>query len=263
MKFYLTVFILLIFAVLIPSSAEAHSPYAVKQGIIYSLDNKPLIIEKLYGDGIFVADPQKFQIRNMNGAVIASSETATHIFFACPSINFCWVFPHGSGSLFAYGYKLDPNVLDFDKTLSEKETSKANTEQANLLTQYLTDKSTKNLRHPILSDPEFPDGPPVGFKKSSASVIVSPIAIILNHIAAYLIAFFIPFIVLKLIRKYLSYSKNGNFRVLKKIFGFILLIGVIQIYFVVFFTMSFTLSIPAIYLLAFFIWANYIAMKKK
>jgi hypothetical protein len=98
--------------------ASAHSSYAVKVKTLEDPNGSSLILEKLYGDGIFFADPVKVQIRNKNGVVIAQSKTATHIGIFCPYIQFCWAFPYET--LFVNPIYLDFQKLNYKASLKPK-----------------------------------------------------------------------------------------------------------------------------------------------
>lgn len=110
---------LLSLTLLCAAPASAHRPYAFKQKTVDSPQG-PLTIEKLFGDGIFAADPVSMQVRNAQGAVLAYTSVSDHVALFCPSVSSCWAFPHDSVWGIPTPWRLDHADLDYAKTLDPK-----------------------------------------------------------------------------------------------------------------------------------------------
>lgn len=165
---------------------EAHRPYAIKVKTLEAPHGESLILEKLYGDGIFVADPVRLQVRNKNGVVIAHSRTASHVSEFCPSVQFCWAFPYEE--LF-----VTPMYLDFKK-LKYNETSKSKIPAEPELNDYLKG-TTDNIHSDNISYPDYGDKSENFLKGSPVIQLLSPLIIITDNIANFLVLaaiFFIP-----------------------------------------------------------------------
>ena len=59
----------------ISPSALAHAPYLEKLAILEDDQGNQYILEKVYGDGVVLADPYRFQIRNLNGAILGMTKS--------------------------------------------------------------------------------------------------------------------------------------------------------------------------------------------
>jgi hypothetical protein len=135
--------------------AQAHRPYVKKLYILSGPDKKPLIVEKLVGDNVIGVNPEKLQIRNQNGAVIAYTQTAYHIVIHCSSIQSCWVFPYSSALI--EPVHLDYKALDYSAINPENHSKE--------LSDYLAGRSnrlqTLNLIAPSYRDKpyHFSEGP--------------------------------------------------------------------------------------------------------
>jgi len=106
--------------------AYAHRFYIIEDSRIDAPDGSPLIVERLYGDGIIGMDPVSLQIRNLGGAVLAHSQTSTHVATFCPHINYCWAFPYNPILPLSMGLRLDTSNVDWNTpppvyTLSKEE----------------------------------------------------------------------------------------------------------------------------------------------
>ena len=111
----------LLILALAAAPAAAHRPYAVKEKEIQGPQGQPLVVEKLFGDGIFSADPVSLQIRTKEGAVIAYTAVSPHVGVYCPSVSDCWAFPHDSLMGIVTAMHLDDTALDFNKQLGPEE----------------------------------------------------------------------------------------------------------------------------------------------
>ncbi len=106
----------LVLAILLSAgAAEAHRPYAVKIKSLEGPQGQPLIIEKLFGDGIFSADPVSLQLRNSRGAILAYTPVGQHVALFCPSLKSCWAFPHDALFGLASSWRLDPSGLEYER----------------------------------------------------------------------------------------------------------------------------------------------------
>lgn len=101
-----------LFALSITSPAFAHDPYLIKEGYLKDPQGRSLIKERLYGDGIFSDDPERFQIRSSTGALLAYTEADTHVAYFCPHVKFCLAVPYSQ--LPSKGFRLDYNSIDWD-----------------------------------------------------------------------------------------------------------------------------------------------------
>jgi hypothetical protein len=171
------VFLILAGMLLVSTPAEAHRPYAAKIKMLEGPSGEPLILERLFGDGIFFADPVSLQVRNKKGAVIAWTPTAGRVAVFCPSIQFCWTFPYGILSPLAQPFKLAHEKLDYSK--------EGDVEEYKELSSYLTDDEVKRVGSYRFPYPEkrkdnagfTPDGP--------IALLLSPVVMLVDHAAAY------------------------------------------------------------------------------
>lgn len=99
---------------ILSAPARAHQPYSKEVSILQSPSGDPLIVEKLFGDGIVVSDPVSLQIRNENNAVIANSPVGDYLTAFCPALRFCLAFRYGNINLFAEAWKLDYANLNYN-----------------------------------------------------------------------------------------------------------------------------------------------------
>ncbi len=147
--------------------AYAHRPYLIKQGTISDPDGNKVIKEKLYGDGIFSADPVTFQLRHKDGAVLANSPVGDHVATFCPAIKFCWAFPYGILLPLATGWVLDFSQINFNQPAKDYNLKG---EEAETFKKYLLeDEVTRTAAH-AFGYPEFSKSYS-GFKPSSVIVI--------------------------------------------------------------------------------------------
>ncbi len=146
--------------------ANAHSPYTREVKTLPGPNGEALVFEKLYGDGIVSADPVRLQVVNRHGAVVAFTPTALEVGLICPSIKNCLAYTYTSSSVWVELYSLDYQHLDFNRR----------------------DAVTERMEYPEYEDK------PVGFKPSSSLIVLlSPLLIIKDFVAAYLVLFYMCF----------------------------------------------------------------------
>ena len=195
-----TIRITLIFLILVLqgiTSAEAHSPHAIKVNTIKDPNGNPLIVEKLYGDGIFGPDPTRLQIRNRHGVVIARSTTDSSIFAFCPELQFCWAFHNAIG---LQALKLDYKNLSYEKT-----------DPASLspgLKDYLLNTTYIHGSEADLSWPKIQDRTEGFIEINTPLMLLSPIIVLMDNIILFCIVailfaiiFCIPFFIITPPRK--------------------------------------------------------------
>lgn len=171
--FFVICFVCLVSA----SPANAHRPYLVKQGVLETGDGQRVIKEEHYGDGIMVADPVVYQIRSPKGAVLARSPVSSHIASFCPIIEFCWVFPYDPILPLSRGWRLNADVVyEYKEPVSYKMSER----ESDAYQDYLNDDAITSVALGGLPYPEHSDEEPFGFSPVFASVVVSPLAIILD-----------------------------------------------------------------------------------
>lgn len=250
------------------AAAFAHRPYVVKIGTLESPMGNPLILEKLFGDGIFSADPVSLQIRNMDGAVIAYAPTGNHVGVFCPSIKFCLAFPHSSLSPFSAPWQLDYKNLDYDKKLAPIATEE-DLEYATGYKDYLTNKKAKQFHSYEFDDPFLRKGSSGFVKAPFALAFFSPIFIFADHIVPLTVLAFIcslPFLI-KALHNKLAIGKEGSLKVVLKIFAFLFYLGWLGLFLTSLLITGFTLAVPMPYIIlviAASLWTGnkYIRFKK-
>ena len=243
-------YFLLVLALLIHAPAHAHPPYLLKQGVITDPDGNPVIKEKLYGDGVLTTDPVTFQLRNRHGGLLAYSPTDYHVASFCPSINFCWVFPYSAISLFAVGWSLDTEAMEFDKPAPNYEFKGA--AEAGAFKSYLNDPNVKRFSAYALGYTHL-DRPHSGFKPSRISALFSPFIIMADQFIQLLV-FLLSTLVLLIIFRPFSRGKKIKRKKLKYLFYIIYALFVavyVGFYVLEIFIVAFTLQTPWIYMLAF------------
>lgn len=130
----------------------AHAPYLEKLGYISDVDGQRYIKELRYGDGVMASDPVDFQIRNMQGAVIAVSPLADQIVVDCETLERCSVFPMSSMSFQPVGYRLDIDGVDRNKArLAEELTEREEKE----LNDYMRHEDVIRASGHYMKNPEF------------------------------------------------------------------------------------------------------------
>lgn len=235
---------------LIASPAYAHRPYLIKEGSISDPSGNPVILERLYGDGIFTSDPVSFQIRSRSGALLAHTPTAEHVAVFCPDVNFCWAFPYGIASPFTVGMRLDHESIDWDAP-APKLDIKDN--EAELYQKYLEDKKQKRAYSYSFDYPEMrKDQQGKGFSASAWSIVFSPLFILANHViqlALVTVLSVVPFILHWLFFKRFIPSKKIN-KILLKSAGGLIIFGYILFYCLALFVLGFTIGTPWLYMLA-------------
>ncbi len=220
--------------------AQAHRPYAVKEYTIQGPNKQNMIVEKLFGDGIFSGDPVRLQIRNQQGAVIAHSQTATHVGVFCPSIQFCWAFPYDD-------LLVEPLLLDYEKL---QYNASDVTNQPEALADYLSG-AIKVLRDDRLGYPSYRDTPQNFSTGSPLLKILSPFIIIGDNFLTFLVLALIYFLPSFLSPIYHAFSlrKSGLRKLGLLSMGWLLLISYTILALFVSFIILFTWSTPFIYCL--------------
>ena len=243
-------YFLLVLALLIHVPAHAHPPYLLKQGAITDPDGNQVIKEKLYGDGVLFTDPATFQLRNRHGTLLANSPIEDHVASFCPSINFCWVFPYHALSLFAVGWSLDTEAMEFDKPAPNYEFKDA--AEAEEFKSYLNDPNVKRFSAYTLGYPEF-NRSHSGFKPSGISALFSPFIIMADQFIQLLV-FLLSTLVLFIIFRPFSRWKKIKRKTVKYLFYIIhtlFIVLYIGFYVLKIFIVTFTLQTPWVYMLAF------------
>jgi hypothetical protein len=250
------ILILALIGVTHATPAEGHSPYIKKVLTVKSPAGDPLIIEKLYGDGIFFADPVRLQIRNKNGVVLAYSRTNTHGGVFCPSVRFCWAFPYDG--LLAEPLKLDYENLKFDE--SNKDGLPAD------LAAYMAGLEN-TARSSTFAYPSYKDEPKNFIVFSPLIKLLSPIIIIADNFLTFLIlaaVYCLPSFLFPTFWSF-SLSKTGASQFVLIFLGILMAIpfGVLTVG--VTFIDLFTLSIPFLYgllIASLSIWAGLLLSRK-
>jgi len=223
--------------------AQAHSPYAIRQNIISGPDQNPLIVEKLFGDGVIVSsDPVSFQIRNKNGAVIAHTQTSLHLSVFCPTIQLCWAFPYDNSAI------VEPMHLDYKALDYAAQDPKIHPEE---MADYFSGKND-TLRDTGLREPFYSDKPYHFYKGPEWLKWLSPLIIISSNFFSFLIlasVYFLPFLIAP---GYLAFAlnKENPAKLLFLILG--TLVSLVYIFFVVMgtiFIYFFAYSLPPLYCL--------------
>ncbi|QQG35483.1 MAG: hypothetical protein HYS17_08040 [Micavibrio aeruginosavorus] len=235
---------------LIASPAYAHRPYLIKEGTISDPNGNSLILEKLYGDGIFTSDPVSFQIRSKSSALLAYTPTSEHIAVFCPDVRFCWAFLYGIVSPFATGMKLNHESIDWN---SKAQNLDLKGDEAGLYQKYLEDEKQKRAYSYSFDYPEMrKDKQGKGFSASAWSIVFSPLFIIANHIiplAFVTVLSIVPFILHWLFFKRFSLHKKLH-RILLKTSGGIIILGYALFYCLALFVLGFTIGTPLLYMFA-------------
>lgn len=247
---------------LFSSPAYAHPPYIVKEKDIIGPNNENLIVEKLYGDGIFGSDPVAFQIRNSNGAVIASSIVSDNIAYFCPSISNCWIFPNGFLPFFSKGYKLNSENLEYSKKLSDKNNFQ---EDRVKFEDYLQGRE-KTLQSNSLPYPESNDEEPYGFSDVPLSYIASPFVMIFDkafHYAFVVLLIYAQIKICKKISRSLYQIENKpKVSPLLSILAYLLITSFLVVDLFIVLIMALSFAVPISYLIAFIGLGIFLANKK-
>jgi len=170
--------VLFLLLLLFSGTAEAHRPYLVRQTEVQAPSGEPVIVEKLYGDGIFVADPVRLQLRSQNGALLAYTPVSRgNISYICPHIKFCWAFAFNAFTLFSAGYLLDPSAVQWS---SAPQVLKLNPDEALSFRQYLAGRADY-VAAESFGYPEAENEPGQHFKQNWAGLFLSPLAIVAQY----------------------------------------------------------------------------------
>lgn len=174
----------------ISSSAQAHPPYLEKLAILEDEQGNQYILEKLYGDGVVLADPYRFQIRNLNGAILAHGPANETSYVDCPSLGKCRIYSGSIIPLKARKYSLDISILDpvshFPQS-EERERSEADKKywerQERDFKRYLEDEKQKSYQgYAYNVDPETSNQKTLGFnEETSISSYVGLVSTVLTQ----------------------------------------------------------------------------------
>jgi hypothetical protein len=182
-----------------PGIGHAHSPYSIKASVITGPEQQKLFVERLYGDGIFFADPVAVQIRNAYGAPIGQSSAGKGAGIFCPSYKHCYAFiDQGLG--IASAQKFDWENADYDLKPSKAEIE--------TLQAYLNDPSIERLhsyehnKYPEMSQNDFLKAPLI-------LIALSPFMLFLAHYAQLTTLFIIFFTTLYLWTKLKSTNQEN------------------------------------------------------
>ena len=228
----------LVLAILLSAgAAEAHRPYAVRIKSLEGPQGQPLIIEKLFGDGIFSADPVSLQLRNSRGAVLAYTPVGQHVAVFCPSLKSCWAFPHDALFGLASSWRLDPSGLEYERPLDSDLEGKI--ESRGRITYGFGDPGRRSAAS--------------GFKKEASlwPRLASPLFVFLDHailltVLAFTCAF--PF-ALRCAKKRLTASRQGAAKLAIAIFlGLLYALNALVLLLLIYLT--FSLAAPWLYALA-------------
>lgn len=110
---FVGVAILLAIALLVShrDPASAHPSYAVPQKTLDFGNGRTAMLEILYGDGIFFANPARAQLRTSEGATVAKTPMGGNVVTLCPSVEYCWVFLSGPIPM---PWRLHPDQIAWD-----------------------------------------------------------------------------------------------------------------------------------------------------
>lgn len=239
------VIFLFVLICLFSAPAHAHSPYLIKEGVLADPEGKQIILEKLYGDGIFSADPVSFQVRSANGAVLAFTPTVSQIGVFCPHIKFCWAFVHGGLLPVGIGLKLDYKSIDWKHPPNNEKLEGKRGEE---FEKYLNDKNAKRAYG--FEYPEYRKTNPIGFEEIWWIFPLSPLFIIAGYIlplTVMLLLTTVPVFLHRAIKKYLG-LKN-ILAIFVTVLIVFLTLGYAAFYLLALFISWFTIGTPALYLL--------------
>lgn len=93
--------------------AYAHSPYT-KDIKTIAVDGKAITVQRLFGDGIFFADPVSLQLKNEAGGVVAYTPVGRAVSSFCRSKFFCWGFVFPNSYPWPLAYKLSPPTANWN-----------------------------------------------------------------------------------------------------------------------------------------------------
>jgi len=246
----LKIFAFLLSLILV-APAYGHNAYLVQQGFTTDPNGNTLILEKLYGDGIFTIDPARLQLRNRNGAVVAHTQTSAQIAYFCPTISFCWAFAYNSILPFSIGERLATDGIDWDAPVPANNSGKAAEQQ---FQDYLNGRS-----HRFSSDgleyPERNSKSVLHFSPVKASILLSPFIILLDHLWPLVILFSITYFghYMKLSKATKSATKQ-NFRLPT---GLVTGLGYFTLFIIVV-----HIATPYLFVLAVYLCARYAAQQR-
>lgn len=242
-------FVLLLLFLGFSFPAHAHRPYLLRAGNIAAPDGSFIITERLYGDGIIFSNPVRFQLRSQNGALLAYSKTAGAVAAFCPSISFCWVFPHQASSILARGWQVDVTKINL---AASPDPMSMTDEEAIKFQAYLEGKAD-NVAANAFGYPEEETSDGRAFSANWPSMLISPIIIIAHHYTKFL--FFTLLLILTNVGIWFFF-KRPSVKALplissSKFLGIIILIPLIIASFLLAFISIFYFSTPSVYLLLF------------
>jgi hypothetical protein len=241
--------IILVFALffLAANSAYAHSPYLIKEGIVADPNGNEVILEKLYGDGIFTADPVSFQIRSKNGTLLAFTSTASQIGVVCPHVKFCWAFLYWGILPVGIGLKLDHQSIDWNKPAPHEKLGEKRAEE---FKKYLEDNDQKRAYG--FEYPEHRKDNSTGFTEVWWTFPFSPIFIIAGYIVPLIAILFLtalPLFLYACVKKYLGL--NNISAILISALTTLVTLGYAAFYLLALFICWFTIGTPTLYMLLF------------
>ncbi len=204
----------------ISPSALAHAPYLEKLAILEDDQGNRYILEKLYGDGVVLADPYRFQIRNLNGAILAHGPANGASYVDCPSLEKCRIYSGSILTLKARKYSLDISILDpvshFPQS-EERERSEAYKKywehQARDFRRYLEDEKQKSYHGYLYNEyPELSELEILGFNEE---ISISSYLGLAYTVLAQNILIILGFIVLGYCSRFYM-GLNGRLKTLQK-----------------------------------------------
>lgn len=183
MRYILLIFPLL-FGLCFPEPAAAHRPYVEKKGMFKGADGKNIIVEHLYGDGIFAKDPMRVQLRHENGGLIAATNVTDFGFAHCKTLDYCYLATYGTLLPFPHVMQIDVKNISYPPV--PLETHDEN--EKNKWRAYHQGGKEKHLSSIALDYPELFKNSQQGLKEASLLVQVAfiPLVIFYNlHLVAF------------------------------------------------------------------------------
>lgn len=182
MRYILAIFLFL-FSLCLPETAAAHRPYVEKQGTIKGFDGKNIIVEYLYGDGIFAKDPMRIQLRHENGGLIAATNVTDFGIAYCKTLDYCYLTTYGALFPFPHVLQVDVKNLSYPPPPLEahSESEKSSWEA------YHRDGKVKRLSSIVLGYPELSKNSQQGLKEAPilTQIAFIPLVIFYNlHLIA-------------------------------------------------------------------------------
>lgn len=183
---------LLLFLCVGSTAAQAHDPYARKIATLKDSEDRTVIVEKLYGDGIIGPDPANLQIRNHQGVVVAYSPAGDFLIPICPHIQFCFAIPHDGPYIISPVWKLDYKSVDFSaRTNQDACHDNVNSDlkhrtAAKELCEYMTNSEKVWIREYGSTYPELLKEPLSFSPAPLIMTLISPLIVIITNIHIFL-----------------------------------------------------------------------------